>query len=229
MGAPSSPMFLLLSPSLSLFLSTQVSWVASLCWFILLWVWLHKSSYLFSLSFKGPPTPTRSHRSMLATGICIWGLMHCGQSLSAVLRRRSLQLCSDDTDTLADTLGSILVRLDSLWPRPNSHLPWGAHCTCSWRLLCSSPGLQGLSPMCPNDLLSLPEILAMRINQSASLNTGIWCHLCTGGGVCADLREFWQDKAIRQTISTSSLPAWTIETSPTWVVLSVFCWVGTTY
>lgn len=41
------------------------------------------------------------------------------------------------------------------------------------------------------DLMSLPEVLATRINQSASLDTGIWCHLCTGGGACADLKGFW--------------------------------------
>lgn len=167
------------------------------------------------------PHGPQSHQSMFTTGICLWGLVHCGRSLSAVLRRRSLHLRSDDTDTSADTLGSILLRLDSLWPRPNSHLPWGDRCTCSWHLLCSSPGIPGLSPMYwPSEVIAG--------SPGDEDQSGIWCHLCTGGGVCADLREFWQDKAIHQTISTSSLP-WTVEMSPTWVALSVFCWVGTTY
>lgn len=92
---------------------------------------------------------------MFATGICIWGLVHCGRSLSAALRRWSLQLCSNDTDTSADTSGSVLLRLDSLWPHPNSHLPLGARYTCSWRLLCSSPGIQGLSPIYwPSDVIA---------------------------------------------------------------------------
>lgn len=154
MGAPWSPITFSIIAAFPF--NPGVSWVASFCWFTLLWVstrLLMCSHYHLKVLPHGP----WSLQSMLATGICVLDLVHCGWSLSAVVRRWSLRLCSDDTDTSADTPESVLLRLDSLWPHPDSHLPLGR----SVYLQLTS----ALVSLPLTDLMSLPEVLATRINQ----------------------------------------------------------------
>lgn len=221
MGAPWSSMFPLLSPSLSHFLPTQVCpgfllIVGSRCCESDSTSLLICSHYHLRVL---PHGPRASAFGVLCIVVSLYRLFWGGEASNFVPMILILQLILQDPSYCGWILcGHVLIL------------------TCLGELgvlaadVCFVP-LQEfkVSLPCTDLLMSLPEVLAMRINQSASLDTGIWCHLCTGGGVCADLREFWQDKVIRQTISTSSLPAWTVETSPTWVALSVFCWVGTTY